>query len=288
MVCQLSGWTSRVNPGVAMTFAIGYGSNGFGRVGVVPTEVFREGISIVELRDHGWAVRAQRQDGFAVARMAPPILDLKSRWAQTRLGIKWYEFPITAQDRQQSLERYDKLVSLEDDPTAGLLRHEVIQYVEAFGKLPGDLVTWILERIPIVPRAGRVTGFSHHETLVDHVTPGEIQFDPKAERDQTLRYLSRDHSDDSRERSQGWVRVEVGNVVADPRTLHQLISHPKTSVCMKALSFWKAVTMDKSNLLNDVFALLHERGVRFCVIGGQAVNAYVEPLVRSVLISTLL
>jgi hypothetical protein len=48
---------------------------------------------------------------------------------------------------------------------------------------------------------------------------------------------------------------------------------------MKALSFWKAVTLDRSNLLEEVFALLDKHGVRFCVIGGQAVNAYVEPLV---------
>jgi hypothetical protein len=48
---------------------------------------------------------------------------------------------------------------------------------------------------------------------------------------------------------------------------------------MRALSFWKAVTLDKSNLLEEVFALLQDNGVRFCVIGGQAVNAYVEPLV---------
>src|ERR1700759_4708654 len=48
---------------------------------------------------------------------------------------------------------------------------------------------------------------------------------------------------------------------------------------MKALSFWKAVTLDKSNLLEEVFALLQEHEVRFCLIGGQAVNAYVEPLV---------
>jgi hypothetical protein len=48
---------------------------------------------------------------------------------------------------------------------------------------------------------------------------------------------------------------------------------------MKALSFWKAVTLDKSNLLEELFALLQDHGVRFCVIGGQAVNAYVEPLV---------
>jgi hypothetical protein len=48
---------------------------------------------------------------------------------------------------------------------------------------------------------------------------------------------------------------------------------------MKALSFWKAVTMDKAGLLEEVFALLRDSGIRFCVIGGQAVNAYVEPLV---------
>lgn len=48
---------------------------------------------------------------------------------------------------------------------------------------------------------------------------------------------------------------------------------------MKALSFWKAVTMDKADLLEEVFAFLRDGGIRFCVIGGQAVNAYVEPLV---------
>jgi len=48
---------------------------------------------------------------------------------------------------------------------------------------------------------------------------------------------------------------------------------------MKALSFWKAITMDKADLLSDLLARLRENGIRFCVIGGQAVNAYVEPLV---------
>jgi hypothetical protein len=48
---------------------------------------------------------------------------------------------------------------------------------------------------------------------------------------------------------------------------------------MKALSFWKTVTLDKSNLLEEVFALLRDHSINFCVIGGQAVNAYVDPLV---------
>jgi hypothetical protein len=48
---------------------------------------------------------------------------------------------------------------------------------------------------------------------------------------------------------------------------------------MQALTFWKTITMDQSNLLENLISLLNEQGIRYCVIGGQAVNAYVEPLV---------
>ena len=37
--------------------------------------------------------------------------------------------------------------------------------------------------------------------------------------------------------------------------------------------------MDDSDLLHDVISLLDENKARYCVIGGQAVNAYAEPLV---------
>jgi hypothetical protein len=48
---------------------------------------------------------------------------------------------------------------------------------------------------------------------------------------------------------------------------------------MQALTFWKTITMDYSNLLENLIELLKKHEVRFCVIGGQAVNAYAEPLV---------
>ena len=48
---------------------------------------------------------------------------------------------------------------------------------------------------------------------------------------------------------------------------------------MRALDFWKAVTVDEANLLETFVRLLETHGIRYCVIGGQAVNAYVEPLV---------
>jgi hypothetical protein len=46
-----------------------------------------------------------------------------------------------------------------------------------------------------------------------------------------------------------------------------------------ALDFRKAVTMDQVGLLERIVGELEAAGVRFCVVGGQAVNAYVEPLV---------
>lgn len=48
---------------------------------------------------------------------------------------------------------------------------------------------------------------------------------------------------------------------------------------MQALAFWKEIIMDKSNLLEQFVALLNQNAIRYCVIGGQGVNAYVEPLV---------
>ena len=48
---------------------------------------------------------------------------------------------------------------------------------------------------------------------------------------------------------------------------------------MQARAFWKAVTVDRSNILERFFELLTTHDVRFCLIGGQALNAYVEPVV---------
>src|SRR5258708_5606106 len=48
---------------------------------------------------------------------------------------------------------------------------------------------------------------------------------------------------------------------------------------MQAREVWKAVTMDESNFLDNLIALLSERQIRYCVIGGQGVNAYVDPLI---------
>ena len=48
---------------------------------------------------------------------------------------------------------------------------------------------------------------------------------------------------------------------------------------MQALAYWKAVTADRAGFLERLVALFSGSAVRYCVIGGQAVNAYVEPVV---------
>jgi hypothetical protein len=48
---------------------------------------------------------------------------------------------------------------------------------------------------------------------------------------------------------------------------------------MKATAFWRTVTMDEADLLGRLVALFESLGIRYCVIGGQGVNAYVEPVV---------
>lgn len=48
---------------------------------------------------------------------------------------------------------------------------------------------------------------------------------------------------------------------------------------MRVEAFRRLVTMDESGLLEKLIDFLESRKIPFCVIGGQAVNAYVEPLV---------
>ncbi|SRR5579871_1828295 len=48
---------------------------------------------------------------------------------------------------------------------------------------------------------------------------------------------------------------------------------------MQALAFWQAVTVDRADFLETMVSFLDEHGVLYCVVDGQAVNAYVDPLV---------
>jgi len=55
--------------------------------------------------------------------------------------------------------------------------------------------------------------------------------------------------------------------------------NPKRKLGVRALVFWKTVMADKVEFLERLIALLTDHGIRFCVVGGQAINAYAEPVV---------
>jgi hypothetical protein len=48
---------------------------------------------------------------------------------------------------------------------------------------------------------------------------------------------------------------------------------------MRSDTFWKIITVDEADLLGRLIDVLETHAVRYCVIGGQTVNAYVDPLV---------
>jgi hypothetical protein len=48
---------------------------------------------------------------------------------------------------------------------------------------------------------------------------------------------------------------------------------------MKASAFWKTIVADRSDFLDRLVGLFEQNSIRFCLIGGQAVNAYADPVV---------
>lgn len=48
---------------------------------------------------------------------------------------------------------------------------------------------------------------------------------------------------------------------------------------MRAQAFWRVVVADHADFLSRVIELLTKYGIRCCVLGGQGVNAYVDPVV---------
>ena len=48
---------------------------------------------------------------------------------------------------------------------------------------------------------------------------------------------------------------------------------------MNQKTFFKGVTNGKKDIIQDIIDLLNQNNIKYCVIGGLAVNAYVEPVV---------
>lgn len=176
---------------------------------------------VIDFTDHPWAERALRQAAFGVV---PPdgIIDLKSDAGRSRLGLRWYEFPVTPADREFFGRKSQELLRWTDDPSAGFLRFHITVLVEASGKFSPELTDWLLDRVPIAPYCYMAQRFEGKEVVAYFRAAKDLPaYDESRERESSRRYWSSAYpkcaSQDSL-KNYSW--QPVGEITSDPRTYH--------------------------------------------------------------------
>jgi FRG domain len=205
----------------AATFAA-TGDETSGRICVFPTRSYNRTFALVNLTGHAWAERPRRQEAFGLVIAPTGVVDLKAPDARRFLGVQWFEFPISVIDRDFFRKKYDRLVSIVDDPSAGFLRFHITEYVEARDKVSPLLTKWLLEQIPVAPRVHRVVAFEADQVVVNNLPASSLDrdFSDDIERSRSEKYWSKAYSDSSWDRMRNWSWPPVGSVFADPRTFH--------------------------------------------------------------------
>ncbi|MBN8733946.1 MAG: FRG domain-containing protein [Acidobacteria bacterium] len=207
---------------VALGFAIA-GPHEVGRICVLPMPRTPRANPLIDLSAHAWCERPIRQHAYGLL-LPPQEYDLKSYHVIDALGLAWYEFRITEQLKECLKPYREDLLRIDDDPSAGFLRHHITEFVEATGKLSAALTDWLLQRVPVAPRCAEIREFDGKEVVVQHRAlnslPNPEQYDEHSERERTRRYWSTEFSDRSWSRMEAWPWPPVGTIYADPRTFH--------------------------------------------------------------------
>jgi len=139
--------------------------------------------------------------------------DLKNWEVRDALRARWYEFPVSSEERRFLQAQYAELIRLDNDPSAGFIRHHITEYVEARGKLSPLLTDWLLESIPIVPRCAEVKQFDGGEVILQHRPPSVLgKMDLAAEENWSRRYWSCEYRDSSWDRMKDWAYPPVGAI----------------------------------------------------------------------------
>jgi hypothetical protein len=195
------------------------GDHTVGRVAVLTAPECLE--RVIDFTEHPWAERAQRQAAFG---LVPPdeLIDLKSEAARSRLGIRWYEFPVSPSDRDCLHNRSQELMRWTDDPSAGFLRFHLTEFVEAHGKFSPELTDWLLDRIPIAPYCYIAESFEGNNAIVYFRSAKELPtYDESAEREHSRRYWSCAHPEcfsGATLKAFSW--QPAGKITYDPHTYH--------------------------------------------------------------------
>ncbi len=177
-------------------------------------------IKVFKHWDHPWANRAQRQKAVGLE-LPPGLADLKSAKARGVLRLRWYQFPLTEEEREAFQLKQTDLLRWDDDESAGFLRFHITEYVEAHGKLSPALAQWLLTRIPVAARCFEVKAFDMPDVIVNFRRTDQIgDFKLDQEAAFSRRYWGQDYIDQSFDRMRAWRWPNIGTITADPRTYH--------------------------------------------------------------------
>ena len=207
------------DPVSAFAFAA-CGNSKVGRICVVPFQACRLTHRLVDLTRHPWAERPQRQEAYGLV-LGDELTDLKSGAARMHFGVSWYEFPISSEDRECLSTKHQDLIEIDNDPSAGLLRYHITEYVEKYQKFSPILTDWFLERIPIAPRCLMVRKFEGAD-VISRLRPLTAlpQFAKPFEKERSRLYWSTASQESSWDRMKNWTWPPEGSIATDPRTYH--------------------------------------------------------------------
>ena len=201
------------------------------RICVIPSASLPDWVTTVDLMEHPRCDRPCRQSAFGIRLPDMPKTrrDLKHKEVRDALRLRWYEFPVSAEYQPGLRRKHADLVKLEDDPSAGLIRYHITEYVEANGKFSPLLTAWLLERVPILPRCAEVISLDGTDVVVE-LRPASVlgEVDRVSEENWSRRYWSCEFPDCSWDRMRGWRWPTVGAVYFDPRTFHGNSTPSKT------------------------------------------------------------
>jgi hypothetical protein len=180
---------------------------------------------LANLHHHPFLERAQKQQAFGFAH--PDFRDLKSPEAMAAFNAHWFDFRILEADRKRYTGMYHQLLDPRSDPTAGLLRWPVNEYVAELGKLRPRVARYCVDKIPMAPLVARTHTQWQHERLpadIEFVLPSDFGFEwnEADERDYSLHLWSEEFPEALPRDFMHQVQVRNDGIFVFPATHHPL------------------------------------------------------------------
>jgi hypothetical protein len=148
---------------------------------------------LVDLRNHPRAERPRRQKAFTLFVPDQPQIDLKSRSARERLGLKWFRCTVTEKD----LRRFggkESILDAHTDAVAGVMQ----LCIDDCGKMNDWVAEWLANHVVAAPFVTRVVDHTADATIIVELCSAEkagLEFDDLVERFNNRRCWSYNYQD---------------------------------------------------------------------------------------------